>query len=168
MVGLAGAVGAVVVATSLSPIAPLGEARLAEDSTGIAFDTLVLPLGALATVAVVLALGIWPAWRAASHPADGRARRTVPAPRRWWRTWSALGAPPTAVIGVRNALERRSGGAAVPLGSALLGMVLAVIALCATGGLRHQPHPSDGDAHGCGATRSRSASIRRAPPCSRA
>ena len=44
-----------------------------------------------------------------------------------------LGAPPTAVIGVRNALERRSGGFAVPLGSALLGMVLAVVALCATG-----------------------------------
>ena len=63
VVGLAGAVGAIVIATALSPIAPLGEARLAEDSTGIAFDSLVLLLGALATVAVVLALGIWPALR---------------------------------------------------------------------------------------------------------
>ena len=65
MVGLVGAVGAVVIATALSPIAPLGEARLAEDSTGIAFDSVVLLLGALASVLVVLALGVWPAWRAA-------------------------------------------------------------------------------------------------------
>ena len=36
------------------------------------------------------------------------------------------------MIGVRNALERRSGGASVPAGSALLATVLAVIALCGT------------------------------------
>jgi hypothetical protein len=36
------------------------------------------------------------------------------------------------VIGVRNALERRSGGTNVPVGSALLGTVLAVVALCGT------------------------------------
>jgi hypothetical protein len=132
VVGLTGAVGAVVIATLLSPIAPLGEARLAEDSTGVAFDSLVLLLGALATVAVVLALGFWPAWRAArtrrmdERAGPSRSSAVV-------RHLVTLGAPPTAVIGVRNALERRSGGSAVPLGSALLGMVLAVIALCATG-----------------------------------
>jgi hypothetical protein len=54
-----------VVGTALSPIAPLGEARIAETSTGITFDTPILLLGALATVAVVLALGLWPALRAA-------------------------------------------------------------------------------------------------------
>jgi len=132
VVGLAGAVGAVVIATVLSPIAPLGEARMAEDSTGIAFDSLVLALGALVTVAVVLALGIWPALRAARtrrlDERGGPARSSAVV-----RNLVTLGAPPTAVIGVRNALERRSGGSAVPLGSALLGMVLAVIALCATG-----------------------------------
>jgi hypothetical protein len=130
-VGLAGAAGAVVVATALSPLAPLGEARLAEASTGIAFDTPVLWLGALATVAVVVALGLWPAWRAAravrpasqaigSHPSAVAGHL------------AATGLPPSAVIGVRNALERRSGGAPVPLGSALLGTVLAVVALCGT------------------------------------
>jgi len=132
VVGLAGAVGAVVIATLLSPIAPLGEARLAEASTGIAFDSFVLLLGALGTVVVVLALGIWPALRAArtrrmdERAGPSRSSAVV-------RHLVTLGAPPTAVIGVRNALERRSGGSAVPLGSALLGMVLAVIALCATG-----------------------------------
>ncbi len=132
VVGLAGAVGAVVLATLLSPIAPLGEARLAEGSTGVTFDSLVLLLGAFATVVVVLALGVWPALRAArprrmDEPA-GPSRSSAVV-----RNLVTLGAPPTAVIGVRNALERRSGGSAVPLGSALLGMVLAVIALCATG-----------------------------------
>ena len=64
VLGLVGAAGAVVIAIALSPIAPLGEARNAETSTGFAFDPLVLPLGALATVTVIFALGIWPAVRA--------------------------------------------------------------------------------------------------------
>ena len=46
---------------------------------------------------------------------------------------AALGASPSAMIGVRNALERRSGGATVPVGAALIGTPLAVAALCATG-----------------------------------
>ncbi len=45
--------------------------------------------------------------------------------------WS-LGAPLSVVIGVRNALERRTGRSSVPVGSALLGTMLAVIALCGT------------------------------------
>ena len=132
VVGVAGAIGAVAVAVALSPIAPLGEARMAEASTGFDFDALVLPLGALATVMAVLALGLWPAWRAArTLRGDDGAATTRPSAV--VTRLVALGARPAAVIGVRNALERRSGGSTIPLGSALLGMVLAVIALCATG-----------------------------------
>ncbi len=167
VVGLAGAVGAVVIATLLSPIAPLGEARLAEDSTGVAFDALVLLLGALATVVVVLALGIWPALRAArtrrmdERAGPSRSSAVV-------RNLVTLGAPPTAVIGVRNALERRSGGSAVPLGSALLGMVLAVIALVRHGGLRRQPDPPDGDAPALRRPRAAQFPAAEPRPCSRA
>ena len=130
-VGLAGAVGAVAIATLLSPIAPLGEARAAETSTGITFDALVLTLGALVTVAVVVALGIWPAVRAsrtahASNPIVDAKPSKLPG------LLGSMGAPPSMEIGVRNALERRSGGANVPVGSALLGTVLAVVALCGT------------------------------------
>jgi len=82
VVGLAGAVGAVVLATLLSPIAPLGEARLAEGSTGVTFDSLVLLLGAFATVVVVLALGVWrPCGRRA--PGGWTSRPGLPARRRW-------------------------------------------------------------------------------------
>jgi len=131
VVGLMGAVGAVAVATVLSPIAPLGEARVAETSTGIAFDTRVLLLGALAVVVLVLVLGLWPALRAAAATRpDDRGATTRPSVV--VAHLAALGAPPSAVIGVRNALERRAGGAAVPVGSALVGTVLAVMALCAT------------------------------------
>jgi ABC-type lipoprotein release transport system permease subunit len=45
---------------------------------------------------------------------------------------AATGAPPSAVIGVRHALERGRGVASVPVGSALFGTGLAVLALCAT------------------------------------
>ncbi len=131
VVGLVGAFGAVVIATIVSPIAPLGEARVAESSTGIKFDTLVLTLGALATAVVVIALGLYPAVRAAraSRTSD-RIVQVMPskvAARLW-----GVGAPPSVVIGVRNALERRNGGASVPVGSALLATVLAVLALCGT------------------------------------
>ncbi len=131
VVGLVGAAGAVAVATVLSPIAPLGEARIAEASTGIAFDGPVLLLGAFTTVAVVLVLGLWPAWRAASALRTDE-RRVASAPSAVVARFAATGAPPSAVIGVRNALERRTGGATIPVGSALFGTVLAVTALSAT------------------------------------
>jgi hypothetical protein len=131
VVGLAGALGAVVVATLVSPIAPLGEARIAESSTGIRFDPPVLLFGALATAIGVIALGLWPAIRAA-RASRSRDRIIEVAPSKVaGRLW-AVGAPPSVVIGVRNALERRSGGASVPVGSAMLATVLAVIALCGT------------------------------------
>jgi FtsX-like permease family len=131
VVGLVGAFAAVLVATALSPIAPLGEARVAESSTGINFDAFVLILGALATVVAVVVLGFWPAVRAArTSRSDDRILDARPS-RLAGHLWS-YGAPASVVIGVRNAIERRSGGATVPVGSALVGTVLAVIALCGT------------------------------------
>jgi ABC-type lipoprotein release transport system permease subunit len=48
------------------------------------------------------------------------------------RAVAAVGAPPSVLIGVRYALERGRGRPSVPVGSALLGTVLAVTALSAT------------------------------------
>ena len=45
---------------------------------------------------------------------------------------AAAGAPPGAVIGIRHALERGRGTRAVPVGTALIGSVAGVAALCAT------------------------------------
>ncbi len=129
VVALAGAAGAIVVATALSPIAPLGEARDAESFTGLTFDPLVIGLGTLAIVAVVVALGAWPAIRASRPSTDGGHGASASV---WVTRLAALGAPPSAVIGVRDALQRRSGGGTVPVGSALMGTVLAVVALSGT------------------------------------
>jgi hypothetical protein len=128
---LAGAGGGVALAVLLSPLAPAGEARLAEPSPGLAFDPPVLVLGAAATVAAVLALGLFPALRRAR--VYGTAPRVRPArPSLVVRAVTAAGAPASAIIGIRHALERAQGARPVPVGTALTGTVAAVIALCAT------------------------------------
>ncbi len=131
VVGLAGAIGAVAIATALSPIAPLGEARIAETSTGVSFDTLVLLLGALAVMVLVLVLGMGPALRAA-YAVQVEDQSVASNPSATVARLARIGVPPSVLIGVRNALQRRSGGTTVPVGSALLGTVLAVTALCGT------------------------------------
>src|SRR5439155_3459268 len=131
VVAVAGAAGGIAVATLLSPLAPLGEARLAEPAPGVSFDVPVFGLGALATVVAVLALGVLPALRAARvRKAAGRAPATRPSAVAG--AAAAAGAPPGAVIGIRHALERGRGTRAVPVGTALIGSVAGVAALCAT------------------------------------
>jgi hypothetical protein len=131
MIALVGAGGAVLLAIALSPLAPVGEARLAEPSTGIAVDALVLAVGMLATVLLVLALGIWPATRATlPRRADDRTARTRKSAV--VSALAAVGAPPSALIGIRNAVQRRESGSTIPAGTAFLGIILAVVALCGT------------------------------------
>jgi ABC-type lipoprotein release transport system permease subunit len=131
VVALAGAVGAVIIAFALSPLTPVGEARLAEPSTGLAFDPLILLPGALTIVMAVLVLGIWPAIRASrARINDERAMDAYRSPI--VGRLAATGAPPSILIGVRHALERGRGAATIPVGTALFGMMLAVLGLCAT------------------------------------
>jgi hypothetical protein len=126
-----GAGGAVAFAFLLSPLTPVGEARLAEVSNGFAFDWLVLLLGAAAVIVAVLALGVGPAVLSARTGQRGETDRATH-PSRTARFLSGLGVPPSVLIGVRRALERGRGRNAVPVASTLLGAVLAVAALCAT------------------------------------
>jgi hypothetical protein len=131
IIGAAGAAGAVALAAALSPLTPVGEARLATGSPGgIVIDPLIMVAGALATVAIVVALSVWPAVRNARRQDADRPGRPVPAPL--VRALAGIGAPPSAVMGIRHALERGRGRRPVPVGTALLGMVMAVAALCAT------------------------------------
>ena len=133
VIGVAGAAGAVALAAALSPLTPVGEARLAvADPGAMSVDPLVSLIGVLAVVAAVLLLSVWPAVRHA------RAPRPDPLPPPGGLAWSvvravaAAGAPPSVLIGVRYALERGRGRIPVPVGSALLGTVLAITALSAT------------------------------------
>jgi len=133
IIGAAGGAGAVALAALLSPLTPVGEARLATGSPGaVVIDPLVTVPGALATVTAVVALSVWPAVRHARRLRGGLPLRTVPVAL--VRAVAGIGAPPSVLIGVRYALERGRGQGrqTVPVGTALLGMVLAVAALCAT------------------------------------
>ena len=130
-VALAGAAGGVLLATLLSFFVPVGEARLADPTPGFAFDALLLIGGAALAVVAVLALGLWPAVRA-SRLVSRREDDPVVRSSRVVTFLTASGAPPSALIGIRNALERGRGRNAVPVSSALVGAVLAVAVLCGT------------------------------------
>jgi hypothetical protein len=127
----AGAAGAVLIAVLASPLTPVGEARLAVPSAGrMSLDlTIVLP-GALAVLVAVTAISVWPAIRQArlmsSHPQWRPASATVAA----GRAAGQARLPAPALIGIRHAFERGRDGK--PVGTALLGTVMAVAALCAT------------------------------------
>jgi hypothetical protein len=130
-IAVVGAGGAVALAYLLSPLTPVGEARLAEVSNGFAFDGWVLLLGAAAVIVAVLALGVGPALISARTSQRGETERTTH-PSRTAQFLTGLGTPPSVLIGVRHALERAHVRNAVPVASTLLGAVLAVAALCAT------------------------------------
>ena len=130
VIALVGAGGGVALAAVSSFFTPVGEARLADPNPGFSFDALLLVPAGLAAVAVVLALGLWPAvkWARPSNRDD----RCVIRPSRAVAALSTAGAPASTLIGVRHALEPGAGRAAMPVSSALVGAILAVAALCAT------------------------------------
>ncbi len=130
LIGALGAAGAVALAALLSPLTPVGEARLATGSPGaLVLDPLVAVTGALATMAAVVVLSAWPAVRTARQRSRAPQRSlSVPVVSAVARS----GAPPTATIGIRYALERGRGRHAVPVSAALVGSVMAVAALCGT------------------------------------
>ena len=134
VVGVGGAMGALALATALSPLTPVGEARVAEPHGGVVVDPLVFGLGGLAIVLAVLLLGALPAWRAGQvrrfqlreeRATGGGASRIAAAAAR-------AGAGPSVLVGVRHALERGRGRTSVPVATALVGTAAAVCALVAT------------------------------------
>jgi hypothetical protein len=132
-VGLLAAVGALGLAWALSPLTPVGLARIAAPSTGFVFDPVLL-VGAAAILLICVALGALAAWRS-TRALGGRRAHTEAAggssvPAAWRVRVSAL---PSVLVGTRRALQRGRGRARLPVGTALLGSSLAVTALMATG-----------------------------------
>jgi ABC-type lipoprotein release transport system permease subunit len=129
--GVAGAALAVLLAVLASPLTPVGEARIAVPSPGsMSFEPAVLLPGALVLLAAVIAVAAWPAVRYArllrTHPQPTAAPAVVAV----GRAAARAGLPATALVGIRHALERGRNGQ--PVGTALLGTVMAVAALGAT------------------------------------
>jgi len=129
----AGAALACGVAVAASPLMPIGPARTAEPHPGLSVDVPVLAVGFAATVILLLVRVAWLAWRLASvrHAAErdaagAPARRSQAAER-----LARAGAPVSAVTGVRLAFDPGQGRTAVPVRSALAGLVLSVAAVAA-------------------------------------
>jgi ABC-type lipoprotein release transport system permease subunit len=131
LMGIAGAVVAVVLAVAASPLLPTGLARIAEPDRGVAFDALVLGLGALGVTLVVVALAAWPAWRA-TRVAAAETLDRVERPSRIGRALARAGAPAPTTIGVRMALEPGRGRDPIPVWSTLAVVALGVSVLIGT------------------------------------
>jgi ABC-type lipoprotein release transport system permease subunit len=132
-IGLVGAAVAVGGGILLSPLTPTGLARIAEPHPGFAVDGLVVAVGAAGIAVLVVLVGAIPVWRAAL--ARGSALGVIePAARRpsavaGWLT--RLGRAPSAVTGVRMALEPGRGRTAVPVRTTIFGTTLGLFALAA-------------------------------------
>ena len=129
----AGAAIAVAVAIALSPLMPIGPARVAEPSPGIEVNLAILAAGFAAIAVLPLALVAPAAWRAAARIQGPLGTPEPPAPARAVRLGPALGTAGsvTASLGVRMAFEPGRGRTAVPVRSALVGTTVAVAAVVA-------------------------------------
>ena len=115
------------VAVALSPLAPIGAARVAEPSPGLAVDPLAVGAGAAATAVLVLLAALGPAWRA-SRPRETRER---PRASVAVGLLARAGLPPSGVAGVRMALEPGRSPTAVPVRSTLVAVAVGVAAVAA-------------------------------------
>jgi len=134
IIGAAAACVVVPVAVLLSPLAPVGLARIAEPDPGFAIDAVPLVAGAaLVAFLAVLACAV-PAWTAAqTAPARqeglaARRGRSAASTRMLSWAWPS----PAAATGVRMALQPGRGGTAVPVRPAIFGATLGVAALTAS------------------------------------
>ncbi len=135
IIGMAAGCVVVPVAVLLSPLTPVGLARIAEPDPGFAFDALPLVLGAaLAAVLTMLASAV-PAWTAVRTAATVRGEGPGPGRRRspaFTHALSRACRSPAAAAGVRMALQPGRGRTAVPVRSAIFGATLGVAALTAS------------------------------------
>ena len=136
LVGLAGAVAGTLAALAVSPLLPVGLARVADPHPGVHADGLVFGVGLAAAVLVTMVATAWPTWRAAStglpagslaSPATAGAGRR-PGPRVLASLTSGIGSV-TAVLGIRLALQPGAGRTAVPVRSTVASAVVGVAAL---------------------------------------
>jgi hypothetical protein len=129
-IGAAGGLTAVLIALALSPLFPVGLARIAEPRPGFAADWPVFALGLAGTVLVTLACAAWPAWHAAASAA-APGPRDVALPRSQPGLLARLAAarPVPAAMGIRLALQRGAGRTALPVRSTIAAAAVGVAAL---------------------------------------
>ena len=128
---------AVIVAVALSPLTPLGIARIAEPSPGLYVDGPMIAMAIAGMLVAVASVSAFPAWRATTATrALGRARQGPAAPKvTAVAAFARAGASVPAVAGVHLALSRGSGRASLPIRSTVFGISIAAAALAASLGV---------------------------------
>jgi predicted lysophospholipase L1 biosynthesis ABC-type transport system permease subunit len=133
-IGVVAACVVVPMAVLLSPLTPIGLARIAEPDPGFAVDALPLALGVASVLLLTILAAAVPAWTAARTATTGPASQEVDRHRpsaltgvlgRVWRS-------PAAAVGMRMALDSGRGQTAVPVRSAIFGATLSITALTAS------------------------------------
>jgi ABC-type lipoprotein release transport system permease subunit len=129
MIAAAGTAVALIVAYLLSPIWPIGTARIAEPRPGLSFDPLILIAGAAGTVCASVVLAALPAqrvaWQAGAPDPGVRSPALIPATALRFRF------PLLGLVGIRIALRRGRGSTAVPVLSTIGAMGVSIAALVA-------------------------------------
>ncbi len=131
LVAVGGALLAVAGAIAASPRLPFGVARRADPDPGLHADWHVLSLGALAVVAVVLAITMVAALRSTRVAARDQRVRGPALGTRIAGALTGTGLSPAATTGLRMATEPGRGNYAVPLRSAAFGAAFGVFGLSA-------------------------------------
>ena len=119
---------AIVVAVLASPLMPIGLARQAEVHRGVSVDGAVLLAGFVVIVVVLTSWASVVAWNATRSTGQrGRGRTRVRHPSRMARTLRQAGWPPAATLGTSMTFEGGGGANAVPVRTALVSGVIAVV-----------------------------------------
>ncbi|HZB97446.1 MAG TPA: FtsX-like permease family protein, partial [Candidatus Sulfotelmatobacter sp.] len=127
----AAALGAIL-AILLSPLTPLGLARVAEPSPGLSLDVTVLLAGAAFLVLITALLAAYPAWRATRYAEAARSRdRAEPRMSAVAEGLGRAGLPASAAAGIRLALTPGNGRLRVPVLAGLAGCIVGVAAASA-------------------------------------
>ena len=127
-----GAFLAVGIGVALSPLAPIGPASQVDPTPGVAFDWTVLGTGFAVLVAGLGALTVTLAYRRGARRRPGERAEPFERGSSVVNAAVRVGLSAPAVTGLRFSLERGRGRSAVPVRSALVGGVLAVVVVVAT------------------------------------
>ena len=127
-----GALLAVAVAFMLSPLAPIGPAHQIDPNPGFAADWTVLATGLAVLIVVLGVLTAVVAYRASARRGLDQRSERIERGSSVVNAAARSGLPPSAVAGLRFALERGSGRSSVPVRAALVGAVLAVVVVVTT------------------------------------
>jgi putative ABC transport system permease protein len=132
VVAIGGGILAVLIAFLASPLMPIGPARIAEPNPGFELNVAILGVGFVVILLSIVGVGALAGWRAARSAGTTLGTAEVVGadrPSRVAAHATKAGLGPSVVSGVRFALEPGRGHTAVPVRTAMVGLVVAIAAV---------------------------------------